>query len=144
MRELVERRLDGDRGRQVTVNLAESALGWLASRGMVSPRQLEAGERLRIDWETAQLGPRVTMRWAPRVDGGAAGLDATTAQLAARRRVTGATGAVGPGLDDVLWRVVCADERLPGVERTLGWPARAGRVVLGLALDRLADHYGLR
>jgi len=151
MRELVERtiRNAGDRagagqGRRVTVNLAESALGWLAARGLVTPRQLEAGERLRADWELAQLAPRVTMRWASRVDGGGAEQDPATAQIAAKRRVTAATAATGPGLSDVLWRVICADERLPQAERALGWPARAGRVVLGLALDRLADHYGLR
>ena len=57
--------------------------------------------------------------------------------------MSAATDATGPGLSDVLWRVVCADERLPEAERALGWPARAGRVVLGIALDRLADHYGL-
>ena len=51
--------------------------------------------------------------------------------------------AVGPGLADVLWRVVCAGEGLPVAERALGWPARAGRVVLTLALDRLAAHYRL-
>jgi hypothetical protein len=31
----------------VTVNLAESPLGWLHSRGLVTRRQFDAGERLR-------------------------------------------------------------------------------------------------
>jgi hypothetical protein len=26
-------------------------------------------------------------------------------------------------------------------ETALGWPARAGRLVLGIALDRVADYY---
>jgi hypothetical protein len=157
MRELVERELDeagvvrrrtpGSRARGVTVNLAESPLGWLAARGLVSPRQVEAGERLRGDYERAQLAPRVTMRWdAARVDGGGGGgaLGPAEAQVAAKRRFDAAVAAVGPGLRDVLWRVVCAGEGLPVAEKALGWPARAGRVVLGLALDRLGDHYGLR
>jgi hypothetical protein len=29
-------------------------------------------------------------------------------------------------------------------ERALGWPARAGKLVLGFALERLADHYRLK
>ena len=37
--------------RSVTVNLAESPLGWLFSRGLVTQRQFDAGERLRADWE---------------------------------------------------------------------------------------------
>ncbi len=37
--------------RSVTVNLAESPLGWLFARGHVSRRKKEAGERLRSDWE---------------------------------------------------------------------------------------------
>jgi hypothetical protein len=36
-------------GRSVTVNLAGSPLGWLFSRGLVSQRQFDAGERLRSD-----------------------------------------------------------------------------------------------
>ena len=150
MRELVERTIDAagvveDRpgGRRVQVNLAESPLGWLRARGLVTARQYEAGERLRADWERAELAPSVTMRWTPRVDGGGQGVDPTGAQIAAKRRFDGAVAAAGPGLADVLWRVVCAGEGVPAAEKALGWPARAGRVVLTLALDRVAAHYGI-
>lgn len=151
MRELVERSLDdgvvrpatGRGGRRVSVNVAESPLGWLRARGLVDPRQFEAGERLRGDYERASLAPSVTMRWAPRVDGGAGRSDPTTAQIAAKARFDAAIAALGAGLADVAWRVICACEGLPAAERALGWPARAGRIVLGLALDRLADHYRL-
>lgn len=155
MRQLVERAIDAEgrvvprsprgRGRSVTVNLAESPLTWLASRGLLDARQVEAGERLRRDHETASIAPSVTMRWTARVDGGGSGdrLDPTGAQIAAKRRFDEAVGAAGPGLADMLWRVVCANEGLPAAEKAMGWPARAGRVVLTLALDRLADHYRL-
>lgn len=155
MRELVQRSIDADgvvgqapprRGqRGVTVNLAESPLAWLAARGLLSVAQLEAGERLRADYEAAQLGARVTMRsdaTPAGVRGGGApepGLGA----IAAKRRFDAALAGVGPGLGDILWRVVCAGESVPGAEKALGWPARAGRLVLGMALDRLAAHYGL-
>lgn len=153
MQHLVERSLD-EHGvirakaaarRSVTVNARESPLGWLAARGLVSDRQLEAGERLRADYERAQLSPSVTMAWdRVRVDGGAGGAtDPTTAQLAASRRFDAAIAAAGTGLADIAWRVICAGEGLPVAEKALGWPTRAGRVVLTLALDRLADHYRL-
>lgn len=141
MRALAERRTAS--GRSVTVNVRESPLAWLMARELVSLRQFEAGERLRGDYETAKLGPRVTMRWAPRVDGVGQGLDPTTAQVAAKRRFDGVMTAAGPGLNDILWRVVCAGEALPAAEKALAWPARAGRLVLTLALDRVADHYRL-
>jgi hypothetical protein len=51
--------------------------------------------------------------------------------------------AAGGGLSDMLWRIVCAGEGMETAERALGWPARSGRVVLTLALDRLADFYRL-
>jgi hypothetical protein len=43
----------------------------------------------------------------------------------------------------VLWRVVCACESLPSAEKTLKWPARSGKLVLGIALDRVAGFYRL-
>ena len=131
--------------RRVTVNRAESPLSWLCARGLVDARQYEAGERIRADYETAAIAPSITMRWDPaRVDGGGGGGDATLAQIAAKRRFDAAMAAVGRDLKDVLWRVACAGEGLPAAERALGWPTRSGRLVLGIALDRLADHYGLR
>lgn len=130
--------------RTVTVNRAESPLTWLRARGLLDARRFEAGERLRADYEVAGLGPSVTMRWdGIRVDGGRGGGDATIAHVAAKRRFDAAVDAVGGGLNDILWRVVCAGERLPAAERALGWPSRAGRLVLDIALGRLADHYRL-
>ena len=132
--------------RSLTVNVAESPLGWLLAHGHVTRRQFDAGERLRSDWERAQLAPRVTMAWdaAPvaRGRGGAsAGMDLNGAQLDARRRFDQAIAAAGPGLADILWRIVCAGEGMRDAETALGWPARAGKLVLGLALDRVADYY---
>jgi hypothetical protein len=71
------------------------------------------------------------------------GVDPTTSQISARQRFDAAITAVGPGLNDVLWRVVCMGDGLETAERALGWPSRAGKLVLLLALDRLAAHYGM-
>ena len=137
------------KSRSVTVNVTESPLGWLFARGLVSQRQFDAGERLRSDWERAQLAPRVTMSWdaAPvaRGRGGAASeLDLTGSQIDAKHRFEAALEAAGPGLRDILWRVVCAGEGMRDAETALGWPARAGKLVLTFALDRVADYYRIR
>ena len=132
------------RTRTVSVNLAESPLGWLLAHGHLTRRQFDAGERLRLDWEHASLDPRVTMRWDAAPSGGcsgAGGINLSLAQIDARARFHRATSAVGPGLADILWRVVCAGEGMRDAERALGWPARAGKLVLTFALDRVADHY---
>jgi hypothetical protein len=137
----------GARGRRsVTVNLAESPLTWLHARGHLSDRELAAGEQLRRDYEAAQLAPSITMSWEPvRIKGGHfSGLTAGERQIAARRRFDEATGAAGKGLQDILWRVVCAGETLPDAEKALAWPVRSGKLVLKLALDRVADYYRLR
>jgi hypothetical protein len=135
--------------RTVTVNLAESPLGWLRSRGHLSRRQFDAGEQLRAEWERAQLGPCVTMKWdAPPTGSTARGapeaIDHSVAQAAARLRFDAALEAAGSGLKDIAWRVICAGEGMRDAEQALGWPARAGKLVLCLALDRLADHYRIR
>ncbi len=131
--------------RTVTVNASESPVAWLHSRGHLEDRLFDAGERLRADYERAQLGPSVTMRWDPvRVKGGEAGLTPTERQISAKRRFDEALAQAGTGLADILWRVVCAGESLSLAEKALEWPTRSGKLVLKLALDRVADYYRIR
>ncbi|MFA9199617.1 MAG: DUF6456 domain-containing protein [Cypionkella sp.] len=152
MRHLVERELTSEgprrtgtargRPRTVTLNLGESPLAWLHARGHLCDRLFAAGEKLRSDYERAQLAPSVTMRWDPvraptTGDRRAPG----ERQIAAKARFDGAIAAAGRGLEDVLWRVVCAGETLPNAERALAWPARSGKLVLRIALDRVAEFY---
>lgn len=153
-RELAERELTsagparrpGVRGkrRTVTVNLAESPLGWLYTHGYLNERLFDAGERLRADYERAQLAPRVTMRWDPvriKQSGGGSELTPGERQLAAKQRFDGALARAGSDLADVLWRVVCAGETVQAAEKALEWPARSGKLVLKIALDRVAEYY---
>jgi hypothetical protein len=137
----------------VTVDEAESPLAWLArrrgrdGRTLIEPHQFQAGERLRGDFTRAQLMPRTTANWeAPvareRRSGGSA-LGFSDAVVAARQRVQHALEAVGPEFSGLLLDICCFLKGLADVERTRGWPARSGKVVLQLALDRLARHYGL-
>ena len=129
--------------RTVTINLGKSPLSWLNARGHLNDRLYHAGERLRADYERAQLAPSVTMRWDPvRIKGGPdAGLSPSERQIAAKARFDGAMTSAGSGLSDILWRVACAGEGLPDAEKALEWPARSGKLVLRLALERVADFY---
>jgi hypothetical protein len=137
----------------VIVNDAESPLAWLASRKdksgapLISPHQFAAGERLRADYTYGALTPRMTARYSnqpagPRGGGNnAAHLSDTV--LAARQRVSRALAAVGPELAGVLVDVCCHLKGLEEAERDEGWPKRSGKVILQMALNALARHYGL-
>jgi hypothetical protein len=140
-------------GAPVLVNRAESPLGWLRHRKdrngkpFLSEAQVEAGEELRKDFEIAGMTPRMTTDLSGRPAGekyafGNRGLNATERQIAAKQRLDRAIAAVGPNLSDVVVRVCCFLEGIEAAERALGWPTRSGKLVLGIALDRLARHYG--
>lgn len=86
------------------------------------------------------------MKWdaAPvsgRRGGSAGAVDFSGSQIEAKRRFHAAIDAAGPGLADILWRVVCFGEGMRDAETALGRPARAGKLVLTLALDRVANYY---
>ena len=139
----------------VLVNDSESPLAWLArrkgrdGRTMISPNQFIAGEKLRADFTRGQLSPRVTSDWSAPTGGrsrtfrGGAG-EMTDLVIASRQRVRLAMEACGPEFSGLLMDVCCFLRGLEEVERERGWPLRSAKIVLQLALDRLARHYGLR
>ena len=63
--------------------------------------------------------------------------------LAAKQRFAAAMRAAGPGLADILFDVCCHLSGLEQSERSRGWPRASAKVVLQIALDRLAQHYGM-
>ena len=152
-----ERAID-EQGRGVVrrqVNLGETPLGWLRKRkgpdgtAFLSDVEVEAGEHLRRDYTLAGLSARVTADWsamAAHVDqsrsGPSSGADIPLAALDARRRVECALASVGPGLADVLIETCCHLTGLEQAEQLLGWPQRSAKIVLKIALLRLANHYG--
>jgi hypothetical protein len=150
-----ERKINGMR-RSVLLNEGESPLGWLKSRKdrngnpLISEPQYEAGERLRADHWFSHMSPRVTSNWsafAPR-DRVRRGASSNPAMLrdeviAAKERVMRALMAVGPEVSGILVDICCELKGLEEAEKANGWPARAGKVVLQIALTRLAKHYGL-
>jgi hypothetical protein len=137
------------------VNEAESPLAWLArrrgpnGRPLIGIDQFQAGERLRADFTRAGLTPRVTSNWvAPIAQGRRSGGDAAASfsdsVLAAKERFSRTLEAVGPEFAGILLDVCCFLKGLEAVERERKWPQRTAKVVLGLALDRLARHYGIK
>lgn len=136
----------GRPARSVTVNLAESPLSWLHARGHLTDRQYYAGEKLREAYEAASLGPRVTMRWenTPMTRGkrsASAPAAASDRLISAKERFDAAIDVLGCDLADIAWRVICAGEGVSIAEKAMGWPSRSGKLVLGIALNRLANHY---
>jgi len=136
-------------------SIAESPIGWLARRRgadgkpFLSRDDVAAAERLRIDFERSQLAPGVTQDWQRFLTSGVEGGKRSSAQerdidggaTAARARLSEALDALGPSLSDVTLRVCCFLEGIETVENSLNWSRRSGKVVLRIALQRLADFY---
>lgn len=142
----------GEAARRLRYNLAESPVAALGRRRdkdgvpFLTPELVEAGERLREDFELAQMGPRIAQNWERFLTGPSRGGFASARMLeggssAARERVARALGDLGPGLGDMVLRCCCHLEGLETAEKRLGWSARSGKVVLRIALDRLKRHY---
>ncbi|MCG3266224.1 DUF6456 domain-containing protein [Yoonia sp. I 8.24] len=92
------------------------------------------GERLREDFELAQLSGEPITKWED-IMGESEPVDD------ARKRVRAALGDLGPGLGDIVLQCCCFLEGLEQTEKSMGWSARSGKIVLRIALERLQRHY---
>jgi hypothetical protein len=131
------------RDRYVVVNAAESPLTLLQRRGWISASAYEAGEKLRRDYTIGQLTPRMGVDYASPIHSHSYRPDMADTALAARQRFNLALKAAGPGLADILFDVCCYLKGLEESEAARGWPRGSAKVVLRLALERLADFYGM-
>lgn len=143
---------NSNRSRRVKFNLAESPLTILARRKdkngepFLTDDLVASGERLREDFELAQMGPRLTQNWEGFLTAGSKPSFNPddlkgSGPTAARDRVHAALADLGPGLGDVVLRCCCFLEGMETTEKTMGWSARSGKIVLRIALQRLKRHY---
>lgn len=139
----------GQRLRRVRYSMVDSPLVALSRRRdrdgkpFLDETLVRAGERLREDFELAQMGPQVTQNWESFLRGGVQGGSASDGHgnSDARERVAKALADLGPGLSDVALRCCCYLEGLELTEKRMGWSARSGKIVLRIALQRLKRHY---
>ncbi len=137
--------------RSYRFNTMESPLTGLARRKdrdgqpLLTRDLVAAGERLREDFELAQMAPSVTQNWERFLTGPepvrGGGAVVSTGAAAAKDRVMAALADLGPGLGDVALRCCCFLEGLEQAEKHMGWAARSGKIVLRIALLRLKQHY---
>ena len=148
--------ISGGCQRKLSVNLGESPLGWLLHRKgangktLLSQEQFDAGERLRSDFEKAQMNPSITADFSmpksstnKRSSNSGKGVAMQEGAIAAKGRFFKALDAVGPDLSDVLIEVCCHLCGMDEAEKQLQLPQRSGRIVLQIALTRLGHHYGI-
>ncbi len=136
---------------RVRVNLVESPVAMLSRRKgadgkpFLSADLVAVAERLREDFELAQMGPRIAQNWDRFLTGSSrgqfGGAGPAEGPRGARERVAAALRDLGPGLGDVVLRCCCFLEGLEATERRMGWSARSGKIVLRIALIRLKRHY---
>jgi hypothetical protein len=140
-----------EKSQRIRYNAVESPVMTLSRRKdkngeiFLPPELVAAAERLREDFELAQMGEKTPQDWEAFVAGTVP--DAADKSMpeygaeAAKLRVASALADLGPGLGDVALRCCCYLEGMEQAESRMGWSARSGKIVLRIALQRLQVHY---
>jgi hypothetical protein len=147
-----QHRIEGRNSEGTPLNLAESPLARLAIAGpdgaaFLSRHQVEAGERVRRFAERAQIQPRVTMSYSAAHTAGGAETnrraDLGDMAFEARRHLAELYRVLPRECAEVVLDVCGLLKGLQLVETERGWPRRSAKLVLRIALEQLAQHYGL-
>ncbi len=109
-------------------------------RQQIDQRQFDAGERLHRVWRASGSAQTVVASYGLRVRGGG---ELTQRQAALRADVTSALLAVGNRQASILVHVCLCDESAGDWGERHRGRANDGIAVLRLALDSLADHWGM-
>ncbi|MEO8683860.1 MAG: DUF6456 domain-containing protein [Devosia sp.] len=134
------------------ISLEESPLARLAAaREGEAPfllaHQVAAGERVRLLVERARLSPRLTMSYdATRTAGGGGATgpaDISDSAVDARRKLDDIARLLPADCRGVVFDVCGLLKGLQIVETERGWPRRSAKMVLRIALEQLATHWGL-
>ena len=123
----------------------------MSRRGILDGRQVDAGERFRQDWWHSGQVQRTTMVYsdAPRSSRPDVPMAVSERQAHIRQRLRKARAALGPRLEPLTLAILVdeldpADAGRKQFGRKDPSQARASAIeVLRIALDTLADHYGL-
>lgn len=133
---------------QLLINRDESTLSRLArlkkpdGAPFIDAAAIAAGERLGADILRAGMVPGVTMRWDATGSSGDHRMNPTDLMLAARQRVEAALDAAGHEFAGLLIDVLAFSKGLEDIERERRWPQRSAKIIIAMALTRLAAHYG--
>lgn len=145
----------GDAGMPPTLeNLDESPLKKLVSlktkngTPYLSDHEFQAGERLRRDFEIAQLQPKISANYSATAGSSGKGGHFQVSEISdfaldARNRIDAAVSTLGPELSGVALDVCCFLKGLELVERERSWPPRSAKLMLKTCLSVLARHYGI-
>lgn len=139
--------------RRVRYSVVESPVTALSRRKgkdgapFLNETLVNAAERLREDFELAQMGEQGGQNWESflvgetTTEGDAPQAGSKIAPRDARERVGKALSYLGPGLGDIALQCCCYLEGLESTEKRMGWSARSGKIVLRIALQRLNVFY---
>lgn len=98
---------------------------------------LVTAERVQEDYELARLNQTDFFSLDDVQRARAIGV----AQRRSLQRLQGALAHWGPDLGAIVLRCCCQLQGLAQTEKELGWPARSGKLVLRIALERLRDYH---
>lgn len=108
-------------------------------RPFLNKSQLVAAQRLSEDYAIANLCLKTDIKWEEHISSPT--LTPYSKAPPAVTKVAAALRALGPGLGDIALRCCCYEEGLETSEKSLGWAARSGKIVLRIALPVLDRHY---